>query len=77
MARQEPQEDVSCSADPGVVPVLRHVAKALCALEETSTARTDPQLSPEAEARITGSWVQVLGNLVGDRQTGRLPRQTA
>jgi hypothetical protein len=57
-------------------PVLRHVAKALRALEETSAAGTDPQLRLEAEARITGSWVRVLGNLVGQHQTERLPGPT-
>jgi hypothetical protein len=50
-------------------PVLRHVAKALRALEETSSASTDPQLRLEAEARITGSWV--LGP--GPRQPGGPP----
>jgi hypothetical protein len=74
-ARQGGQEDALWSLRVQAwYPVLRHVAKALCALEETSAARTDPQLRLEAEARLTGSWVQVLGNLVGDRQTGRLPR---
>jgi hypothetical protein len=55
-------------------PVLRHVAIALRALEETSGAGTDPQFHLEAEARITGSWVLVLGNLVGQEQTARLPK---
>jgi hypothetical protein len=55
-------------------PVLRHVAKALRALEETSAANTDSQLRLEAEARITGSWVLVLCNLVGQHQTAPLPR---
>jgi hypothetical protein len=73
-ARQGGLEDPSWSLRAKVwYPVLRHVATALCALEATSPARTDPQLRLEAEARITGTWVQVLGNLVGDRQTGRLP----
>jgi hypothetical protein len=54
-------------------PVLRHVATALRALEETSAAGTDPQLRLEAEARITGSWVQVLRTLVGEQPATPLP----
>jgi hypothetical protein len=72
--RQSGQDDRSPSVRAQVWnPVLRHVAKALRALEDTSAASTDPQLRLEAEARITGSWVLVLGNLVGHRQTARLP----
>ncbi len=58
-------------------PVLRHVVKALRALEDTSAAGTDSQLRLEAEVRITGSRVQVLGNLVGQHQTERVPRHLA
>jgi hypothetical protein len=41
-------------------PVLRHVAKAVAALERTSAADIDPQLRVEAVARIIQSWVDVL-----------------
>ena len=54
-------------------PVLRHVALALCALENAAEDNGDPQLRMEAEARITGSWLNMLRTLVGDQPTTPLP----
>jgi hypothetical protein len=74
-ARQGTQDGIAPSVHARVwEPVLRHVVKALRALEETSAAGTDPQLRLEAEARITGSWVLVLGNLLGQQQTAPPPK---
>jgi hypothetical protein len=53
-------------------PVLRHVALALCALESTAQSGTDLQLRLEVEARLTGSWVQVLNNLIGKEPATQL-----
>src|SRR5262249_49191119 len=55
-------------------PVLRHVAVALCALEDSARDSADPQLRLDAEERITGSWVRTLRNVVGDGRLEQLPR---
>jgi hypothetical protein len=47
-------------------PVARHVVEALCALESSGTDGTDPYMRLRAKAEITGSWVEVLRNLVGN-----------
>jgi hypothetical protein len=46
--------------------VLRHAALALCALEDTGRPGANPQLRLEAVVRIAGTWVRVLGRLVGE-----------
>ncbi|MBO0835715.1 MAG: hypothetical protein J2P28_09370, partial [Actinobacteria bacterium] len=53
-------------------PVIRHVALALSALEETGQPGSSPQLRLETVTRLTGSWAQILLNLVG-QDTSRLP----
>jgi hypothetical protein len=55
-------------------PVIRHVAEALCLLERTGQADADPYLRLRAEAEITGTWLRVLGYLVGEEHP-ELPRQ--
>jgi hypothetical protein len=52
--------------------VMRHVALALCALEDTGTGASSPHLRLEALTRITSTWVSVLHTLVGDGSL-RLP----
>jgi hypothetical protein len=54
-------------------PVLRHVALALCALEESGTADSSPHLRLEALARIIGTWGTVLDALMGEK-TADIPR---
>jgi hypothetical protein len=74
-ARQQPHEGVLPSIRPHVwEPALRHVALALCALEHSARAGTDPQLRLDANERITGSWVRTLCNVVGDGHVEELPR---
>jgi len=74
-ARQKATEGVLPSVRPHAwEPVLRHVALALCALENSGRAGTDPQLRLDAEERITGSWVRILRNVVGDGHVEQLPR---
>jgi hypothetical protein len=78
VASEQPRQGAQHGASPSVraqvwEPVVRHVATALRALEETSAAGSDPQVRLEAQARITGSWVLILGNLLGQHQTARLP----
>jgi hypothetical protein len=46
-------------------PVLRHMALALSAVEDTGTVGSSPHLRLEALARISGTWVTVLNSLVG------------
>ncbi|MBO0728376.1 MAG: hypothetical protein J2P57_03900, partial [Acidimicrobiaceae bacterium] len=53
-------------------PVIRHVALALSALEETAQAGASPQLRLETVTRLTGSWVQALRRLAG-QEMPRLP----
>src|SRR5262249_56631170 len=74
-ARKHTHEGVLPSIRPHVwEPVLRHVALALCALEHSGRAGTDPQLRLDAEERITGSWVRTLRHVVGDGHVEPLPR---
>jgi hypothetical protein len=54
-------------------PVLRHVALALCALEASGQPGANPYLRLETLARLTGSWLRVLGSLVGEGEAQRLP----
>jgi hypothetical protein len=56
--------------------VVRHVAVALCALEDTGLAGSSPHLRLETLARITGSWVTVLRALVGV-EAPHLPRSVS
>jgi hypothetical protein len=53
-------------------PVIRQVVLALCALEDTGQPGANLQLRLETVARLTGSWVNVLGHLVG-QESPRLP----
>jgi hypothetical protein len=46
-------------------PVLRHVASALCALEQASKDEGNPLLHLDAVDRITHSWLTALKNLLG------------
>jgi hypothetical protein len=55
-------------------PVIRHVAEALCLLESTAEAGTDPYLRLRAKAEITGPWTRILRYLVGEEEPG-LPRR--
>jgi hypothetical protein len=55
-------------------PVVRHVAVALCALERCAEEGADPQLRLDCAERITGPWVRVLRNLVGEGQVEQLPK---
>jgi hypothetical protein len=52
--------------------VIRHVALALCALEDTGITGSSPHLRLEALTRITVTWVSVLNILVGE-ESRRLP----
>jgi hypothetical protein len=54
-------------------PVLRHVALALSALEDTGVAGSSPQVRLETLARLTGSWVNVLRNMTGEPPSNPLP----
>jgi hypothetical protein len=51
-------------------PVIRHVALALCGLEDTGTTGSSPHLRLETLARLTGTWVTVLNIILG----GEFPR---
>jgi hypothetical protein len=74
-ARRDGHEAVRPAARPHVwEPVVRHVAKALCALEECGRTGADPQLRLETDERITGSWVRTLRNLVGEAPIEPLPQ---
>jgi hypothetical protein len=52
-------------------PALRHVALALCALEDSGTSGSNPHGRLETLIRLTGIWVTVLRALVGE-ELGRL-----
>jgi hypothetical protein len=48
-------------------PFIRHVALALCALEDTGAVGSSPHLRLETLTSITGTWVTVLNTLVGEK----------
>ncbi|HLH68397.1 MAG TPA: hypothetical protein VKY90_05085 [Candidatus Dormibacteraeota bacterium] len=52
-------------------PVVRHVAAALGALERCAEEGADSQLRLEWAERITGAWVRVLPQPIGDEQRNR------
>jgi len=56
---------VGCQAAAMWEPVVRHVAKALSALEITSAPGADPILCIRAEDDIAGAWLRTLRRLTG------------
>lgn len=46
-------------------PVIRHVAAALCALEQTAGLGADPLFRIRTEDEITGAWLRTLRRLTG------------
>jgi hypothetical protein len=55
-------------------PVIRHVAEALCALERTGEPGADPYLRLRAEDELSGPWLRILLQLIGQRSPEDLPR---
>jgi hypothetical protein len=58
-------------------PVIRHVARALTALETTSQAPGDAYSHLRVEAEIRGEWMRTLGALLGEgsgQRPDHLPR---
>jgi hypothetical protein len=58
-------------------PVIRHVARALTALETTSQAPGDAYTHLRVEAEIRGEWMRTLGALLGEeggQRPDHLPR---
>lgn len=53
-------------------PVLRHVAVALCALEQTAVVGADSLFRIRVEDEITGAWLRTLRRLTGS-ETAELP----
>lgn len=58
-------------------PVIRHVARALTALETTSQAHGDAYTHLRVEAEIRGEWMRTLGAMLGEgggQRPDHLPR---
>jgi hypothetical protein len=54
--------------------VIRHVTKALCALEKTAEPKADPVLAILTQDHIAGPWLRTLQVLCGENAPDALPR---
>jgi len=70
----QPKTTASAAMADAWEPVIRHVAEALCALERTGEPGADPYLRLRAEDELSGPWLRILLQLIGQRSPEDLPR---
>lgn len=74
-ARKELNEGTPPPARPYAwEPTLRHVVRALCALEQASGPGADPTYGIRVEEELTGPWLRTLRHVTGETAPPELPR---